>query len=67
MRHALLGSFALLAILAPLAIAVSCGGSSSETPWPIEPPPAVMAPPSELAPVPIVIDDDAGARPRARP
>jgi hypothetical protein len=62
MRHALVVSSVLLAALAVLAIA--CGGSSSETPWPIEPPPSVMAPPSELAPTPIVIDDDAGAKPR---
>lgn len=62
MRHALAVSSVLLAALAILAIA--CGGSSSETPWPVEPPPAVMAPPSELAPTPIVIDDDAGVKPR---
>jgi hypothetical protein len=62
MRHALVVSSVLLAALAVLAIA--CGGSASETPWPIEPPPSVMAPPSELAPTPLVIDDDAGTKPR---
>jgi hypothetical protein len=35
MRHALLLSLALLVLLA--AAAFSCGGSSSETPWPVEP------------------------------
>ena len=66
MRHALVVSLAVLATLAAVVSCVSCGGSSSETPWPLEPPPAVMAPPAELAPTPLVIDEDAGAKPRKR-
>ena len=64
MRLALAASFSLLATFALLAIA--CGGSSSETPWPQEPPPSVMAPPSELAPAPLVVDDDAGTKSHRR-
>lgn len=66
MRHVLVVSSAVLATSAVLAVSVSCGGSSSETPWPNEPAPAVMAPPSELAPASIVIDDDAGAKQRIK-
>lgn len=59
MRPALLLAATLLATLA--AAAVACGGSSSETPWPVEPAPSVMDPATDLAPV---ADDDAGARRR---
>ena len=64
MRLALLGSLAVLGTLSLLAVA--CGGSSSETPWPQEPPPSVMAPPSELAPAPLIVDEDAGAKPHVK-
>jgi hypothetical protein len=63
MRPAVLLCSALLATVAGLAIA--CGGSSSETPWPTEPDPASVARPPELKPLPSTpgaADEDAGAR-----
>ena len=60
MRHALtLGPL----LIATLAIAASCGGSSSETPWPAEPDPTIFAPVGENA-GPGLIDEreDAGTR-----
>jgi hypothetical protein len=62
MRPALLLSSTLLATL--VALVVSCGGSSSETPWPAEPSPAVLGPAPELAPLGVSPEDDAGARKR---
>ncbi|APR83618.1 Hypothetical protein A7982_08967 [Minicystis rosea] len=62
MRPALFFCSVLLATLA--AVAVSCGGSSSETPWPAEPSPTVLGPSPELVPVPASGEDDAGARRR---
>ncbi|MFT3773546.1 MAG: hypothetical protein QM820_49860 [Minicystis sp.] len=62
MRPAILFCTVLLSTLA--ALAASCGGSSSETPWPAEPSPTVIAPPAELAPVPVGNEEDAGARRR---
>ena len=56
MRHVLLFTPALLLAV---AAAVSCGGSSSETPWPVEPDPSVMGPRGESA-TPVVIEEDAG-------
>jgi len=63
MRPALLlFTAALLATL--VALAAACGGSSSETPWPAEPEPAVMAPPPNLQPLRATGKEDAGARER---
>ena len=56
MRHALLFTPALLFAV---ALAAACGGSSSETPWPVEPDPSVLGPRGESA-VPPVIEEDAG-------
>jgi hypothetical protein len=39
-------ALALFALTAPLAL-VACGGSSSETPWPVEPVNADMGPAGE--------------------
>ena len=54
-------------ILAGLAFA-ACGGSSSETPWPIEPETQPLGPAGELGPGAAVDDradqPDAGPRPR---
>lgn len=61
MRPAL---FLCAALFATVALAAACGGSSSETPWPQEPDPAVMAPPSDVAPLAPSTEDDAGARKR---
>jgi hypothetical protein len=60
MRPAVLLCTVLLATAAGLAI--SCGGSSSETPWPTEPDPAAVVAPPELKPLPSTTDEDAGAR-----
>jgi hypothetical protein len=57
MRRALLLTPLWIALLA--ALAASCGGSSSETPWPVEPDPSVMGPRGESA-TPVVIEEDAG-------
>jgi hypothetical protein len=54
MRPAVIICTALLATLA--ALAASCGGSSSETPWPVEPAPALMSPAADLAPLPVGTD-----------
>jgi hypothetical protein len=55
MRHAF-----LCAILLPAA-AASCGGSSSETPWPVEPEPSqVGIGPSQENPTPPSLIEDAG-------
>lgn len=62
MRPALLVTSALLATL--VALVVSCGGSSSETPWPAEPAPALMGPAPEPAPLGASPEDDAGTRKR---
>lgn len=66
MRPAILFGFTSFATLAALLSSgvVSCGGSSSETPWPAEPPPSMMGPPQELSPLPVTADEDAGARKR---
>ncbi len=64
MRRALLFSPILLAILA--AVAASCGGSSSETPWPVEPDPSKLGPSGEAA-LPPLIEDDAGKREKKQP
>lgn len=58
MRLAVVLTSALLATIAVLA--TSCGGSSSETPWPVEPAPAAAP---DLAPLPVG-DVDGGAHPR---
>jgi hypothetical protein len=60
MRHALLLSAALFALLA--AEMVSCGGSSSETPWPVEPEAAQVGPANERLTPPTITEDlpDAG-------
>jgi hypothetical protein len=60
MRPAVLLCSVLLVTAA--GIALSCGGSSSETPWPTEPDPAAVVAPPELKPLNATTDDDAGAR-----
>lgn len=62
MRPAVLLTTALFATI--VALAAACGGSSSETPWPVEPDPSMIAPPPDL--LPLTSDDDAGTR-RRRP
>lgn len=57
MRRAILWSLVPLATL--VAAAASCGGSSSETPWPADPSPKIIAPGPDHVPA---SDDDAGAR-----
>ena len=61
MRLALLLSPALLLLL---AAAVSCGGSSSETPWPVEPEAAQLGPAGESLAPPSLTEErpDAGRR-----
>jgi hypothetical protein len=60
MRLALVLSTVLLATI--VALSAACGGSSSETPWPVEPDPSMIAPPPDL--LPLTSDDDAGTRRR---
>jgi hypothetical protein len=57
MRRALLFSPLLISLL--IALAAACGGSSSETPWPVEPDPSQLGPSGENA-IPTLVDDDAG-------
>lgn len=57
MRGVIVLSSVLLATLGGAAL--SCGGSSSETPWPAEPSPHIIAPPPDVSP-----DGDAGANKR---
>jgi hypothetical protein len=64
MRRALLLSPILVAILA--ALAASCGGSSSETPWPVEPDPSKLGPSGEAA-IPPLVDEDAGKPVKKQP
>lgn len=59
MRSALLFTPFFLATL--VALAAACGGSASETPWPAEPSPSMIAPPPDLVPLG---EDDAGTRRR---
>ena len=64
MRHALL--FAPAFLLAAVA-AASCGGSSSETPWPVEPDAVQQGPAQERAlPPSILVEErrDGGSRPK---
>lgn len=56
MRRALLFTPLVIALA---ALAASCGGSSSETPWPVEPDPSVLGPRGENA-TPPLIEEDAG-------
>ena len=60
MRHAILLAPGLFLLLA--AAMISCGGSASETPWPVEPEPAQLAPAGESLTPPSITDDhpDAG-------
>jgi len=65
MRYRLLsGALAALAMLAAIAALAACGGSSSETPPPLQPDPAGFryAP---TPPVSIAEEGDAGDAPRA--
>ncbi len=62
MRHALLFSPILLLLV---AAAFSCGGSSSETPWPVEPDPSTLLGPSAETVVPPSITEDGGRRHKA--
>jgi hypothetical protein len=57
MRHALLFSPALLALIA--AVAISCGGSSSETPPPVEPEGASLGPAAETVTPQSIIEERA--------
>lgn len=59
MRPALLFPAAFFATI--IALAAACGGSSSETPWPVEPEPGATAPTPHLQPLG---EGDAGARRR---
>jgi hypothetical protein len=62
MRHVLLLSPAL--VLA-VAAALSCGGSSSETPWPVEPEQTQLGPAQEnLTPPAITEERQDGGKPR---
>ena len=61
MRRALLFTPLWIALLA--ALAASCGGSSSETPWPQEPDPSVLGPRGENA-IPPLLEEDAGKKKR---
>jgi hypothetical protein len=62
MHHALLLSPAL--VLA-VAAAVSCGGSSSETPWPVEPEPSQLAPVQENLTLPAITEErEDGGKPK---
>jgi len=63
MRRAILFSPVLVVIFA--VVAASCGGSSSETPWPVEPDPSKLGPSGENAIPPLV--DDAGKRDKIVP
>jgi hypothetical protein len=55
----------LLAPLAALLILVACGGSSSETPWPVEPESTQYAPPGENAAPSLITEDHAdGGKPK---
>jgi hypothetical protein len=64
MRHALLFTPALFLLVA--ATAASCGGSSSETPWPIEPEASQLGPTGEERVPQVITDDHAdGGRHRA--
>jgi hypothetical protein len=56
----------LLALLA-LAGAAACGGSSSETPWPVEPVNAEMAPAGESTPPGGANEAEPGPAPSAKP
>jgi hypothetical protein len=54
----------LLALFSPLllaAVIAACGGSSSETPWPVEPEPAAASPghpgPTQFG----IVEDDASS------
>ncbi len=58
---------ALLASLGIMALAVACGGSSSETPWPVEPLHPVLDPAGESAAAPAIFDSRADAGAPARP
>jgi hypothetical protein len=60
MRHAIVLSPGLFLLLA--AALTSCGGSASETPWPVEPEPSQLAPAGENVTPPSITDDhpDAG-------
>jgi hypothetical protein len=59
MRPALLFSAAFFATI--IALAAACGGSSSETPWPVEPDPGAIATTPHLQPL---TEEDGGARKR---
>lgn len=59
MQRALL--FTPLALATLIALSAACGGSSSETPWPVEPAPSMLAPPPDVVPL---AEDDAGPRKR---
>lgn len=55
MRHAILLSPAFVVLVA--AAMAACGGSASETPWPVEPEPSQLAPAGESV-VPASITGD---------
>lgn len=69
MRNAIWTGSGLL--IAGLFVA-SCGGSSSETPWPVEPEATVQGPAGEASPAGAALDEraepaDAGPPARRRP
>jgi hypothetical protein len=55
----------LLAPSAVLLILVACGGSSSETPWPVEPEATQYAPPGENTAPSLITEEHAdGGKPK---
>jgi hypothetical protein len=60
MRSSLL--LPLLLVPPGFVLVAACGGSASETPWPVEPENTVMNPAGETAPVGGPIDDSPASR-----
>ena len=65
--RALLALLASAGLLALMALAIACGGSSSETPWPVEPLHPVLDPAGESAAAPAIFDSRADAGAPSRP
>ncbi len=63
MRHPLL-LVPVLVLVVVAAVAGACGGSSSETPWPVEPEASQLGPTAESATAPVILLDrpDGGRR-----